>query len=153
MAPVGGQNRWLPGWSSSDGGGAPPHQEETEPADSSVRRVGWLAVGATLATAAFGLLWGVDFALSVVVGGLLALLHFSALSWMVERVAQPSPTRGTKLALLGFGLRYALLGAALYVIFAVWKANVVAVSLGLSAPVAAIFFEWGFEAFEGRARS
>jgi uncharacterized membrane protein (UPF0136 family) len=119
----------------------------------SVQRVGWLALGVTLATTALGLLWGADFALSVAAGGVLALLHFGALRWMVERVAQPSPTRGTKLAILGFGLRYALLGAALYVIFAVWKANVVAVSLGLSAPVAAIFFEWGFEAFEGRARS
>jgi uncharacterized membrane protein (UPF0136 family) len=121
--------------------------------EPSVRRVGWLAVCATLGMTAIGLLWGVDFGLSVAAGGLLALLHFSALRWMIERVAQPSPSRGTKLALLGFGLRYALLGAALYVIFAVWKANVVAVSLGLSAPVAAIFFEWGFEAFEGRARS
>ena len=111
-----------------------------------------LAVGVTAATTAVGLLWGVDFALSVAAGGLLALLNFSALRFMVERVAQPSPTRGTRLAVLGFGLRYALLGAALYVIFAVWKANVVAVSLGLSAPVAAIFFEWGFEAFEGRVR-
>ena len=127
--------------------------EELEQTGPSVRRVGWLAVGATLATTAIGLLWGVDFALSVAGGGLLALLHFSALRWMIEQVAQPNPTRGTKLALLGFGLRYALLGAALYVIFALWKANVVAVSLGLSAPVAAIFFEWGFEAFEGRARS
>ena len=128
----------------------PEEPEQTEP---SVQRVGWLGVGITAATTAVGLLWGVDFAVSVAAGGLLALLHFSALRWMVERVAQPSPNRGTKLALLGFGLRYALLGAALYVIFAVWKANVVAVSLGLSAPVAAIFFEWGFEAFEGRARS
>ena len=118
----------------------------------SERRVGWLAVGVTAATTAVGLFWGVDFALSVAAGGLLALLNFSALRFMVERVAQPSPTRGTKLAVLGFGLRYALLGAALYVIFAVWKANVAAVSLGLSAPVAAIFFEWGFEAVEGRVR-
>jgi len=122
-------------------------------AEPSVRRISWLAVGVSLVTTALGLVWGVDFALSIAAGGLLALVHFSALRWMVDRVAQPSPTRGTRLALLGFGLRYALLGAALYVIFAVWKANVVAVSLGLSAPVAAIFFEWGFEAFEGRARS
>ena len=124
-----------------------------DPSESSVRRISWLAVGVSLVTTALGLVGGLDFALSVAAGGLLALLHFGALRWMVDRVAQPSPTRGTRLALLGFGLRYALLGAALYVIFAVWKANVVAVSLGLSAPVAAIFFEWGFEAFEGRARS
>ena len=124
-----------------------------EPPEPSGRRVGWLGVGITAAAAAAGLSWGVDFAVSVAAGGLLALAHFSALHWMVERVAQPSPTRGSKLAILGFALRYVLLGAALYVIFAVWKANVVAVSLGLSAPVAAIFFEWGFEAFEGRARS
>ena len=119
----------------------------------SIRRVGWLGVGVTVATTAIGLLWGVEFALAVAAGGVLALLNYSGLRWMVERIAQPNPTRGTKLAVLGFGLRYALLGAALYVIFAVWKANVVAVSLGLSAPVAAIFFEWGFEAFEGRART
>ncbi len=123
-----------------------------EPSEPSVRRVGWLGAGVTAATTVVGLLWGVDFALSVAAGGLLALLNFGALHWMVERVAQPSQTRATKLAVLGFGLRYALLGAALYVIFTVWKANVVAVSLGLSAPVAAIFLEWGFEAYEGRVR-
>jgi len=131
-------------------GSRPPVPEPPEP---SARRVAWLAVAVTAVTTALGLLGGVDFALSVAAGGLLALGHFGALRWMVERVAQPNPGRGSKLAIVGFGLRYALLGAALYVIFAVWKANVVAVSLGLSAPVAAIFFEWGFEAFEGRARS
>jgi len=116
------------------------------------RRIGWLAVGVTGLATGLGLLGGVEFAASVAAGGLIALINYGALSWIVDRVAQPSPRRGTKLAVLGFGLRYALLGVALYVIFAVWNANVVAVSLGLSAPVAAIFFEWVFEAYEGRAQ-
>ena len=116
------------------------------------RRLGWMAVGLTGLATGVGLLGGVDFAASVAAGGLIALVNYSALSWIVGRVAQPSSRRGTKLAVLGFALRYALLGAALYVIFALWKANVVAVSLGLSAPVAAIFFEWVFEAYEGRVQ-
>lgn len=116
------------------------------------RRLGWLAAGLAGLATGLGLLGGVDFAASVAAGGLIALANYGALSWIVDRVAQPNPRRGTKLAVLGFGLRYALLGVALYVIFAVWNANVVAVSLGLSAPVAAIFFEWVFEAYEGRVQ-
>ena len=111
-----------------------------------------MAVGLAGLATGLGLLRGIDFAASVAAGGLIALINYSALSWIVGRVAQPNPRRGTKLAVLGFGLRYALLGVALYVIFAVWNANVVAVSLGLSAPVAAIFFEWVFEAYEGRVQ-
>ncbi len=126
--------------------GQPVHPAAAE------RRVGWLAVGLAGLATGLGLLGGIDFAASVAAGGLIAVVNYGALSWIVDRVAQPSPRRGTKLAVLGFGLRYALLGGALYVIFAVWDANVVAVSLGLSAPVAAIFFEWVFEAYEGRAQ-
>jgi CO dehydrogenase/acetyl-CoA synthase delta subunit len=111
-----------------------------------------LAIGLTALATALGLFGGVDFALSVAAGGTIALVNYSALSWMVDRIAQPRRRRGTKLAVLGFGLRYALLGVALYVIFAFWNVNVVAVSLGLSAPVAAIFFEWVFEAYEGRVQ-
>lgn len=116
------------------------------------RRLRRLAVGLTGLATGLGLLESVDFAASVAAGGLIALVNYGALAWAVERVAQPSPRRGAKLAVLGFALRYTLLGAALYVIFTVWNANVVAVSLGLSAPVAAIFFEWVFEAYEGRAQ-
>ncbi len=116
------------------------------------RRIGRLAVGLTGLATGLGLLGGVDFAASVAAGGLIALANYSALSWIVDRVAQSNPRRGAKLAVLGFGLRYALLGGALYVIFGLWNASVVAVSLGLSAPVAAIFFEWVFEAYEGRAQ-
>jgi len=122
---------------------------ERLPPEPSGRRVAWLGAAVTAGASGLGLLWGVDFALSVLAGGLLALVHFSALSWMVERIAQPRRKRVSRLAILGFALRYALLGFALYVIFAVWNLNVVAVSLGLSAPVAAIFFEWGLEAYEG----
>ena len=130
----------------------PPDERQVHPV-AAERRLGWLAVGLTGLATGLGLLGGVDFAASVAAGGLIALVNYNALSWIVLRVAQPSPRRGTKLAVLGFGLRYALLGVALYVIFAVWNANVVAVSLGLSAPVAAIFLEWVFEAYEGRAQA
>ncbi len=129
----------------------PPDERPVHPA-AAERRLGWLAVGLTGLVTGLGLLGGVDFAASVAAGGLIALVNYGALIWIVGRVAQPSPRRGTKLAVLGFGLRYALLGVALYVIFAVWNANVVAVSLGLPAPVAAIFFEWVFEAYEGRVQ-
>ena len=129
-----------------------PRDQGPVPPAAAERRVGWLAVGLACLATGLGLLGGVDFAVSVAAGGFIALVNYSALSWVLGRVAQPSARRGAKLAVLGFALRYALLGAALYVIFAVWNANVVAVSLGLSAPVAAIFFEWVFEAYEGRAQ-
>ena len=129
----------------------PPKALPEHPA-AAERRVGRLAVGLTGLATVLGLLGGVDFAASVAAGGFIALVNYGALSWFVDRVAQPRPRRGAMLAVLGFGLRYALLGGALYVIFAVWNANVVAVSLGLSAPVTAIFFEWVFEAYEGRAQ-
>ena len=135
----------------------PPNQSnhftgQPAPPAAAERRVGWLAVGLAGLATGLGLVGGVGFAASVGAGGLIALVNYSALSWLLERVAQPSPRRGAKLAVVGFALRYALLGGALYVIFAVWDANVVAVSLGLSAPVAAIFFEWVFEAYEGRTQ-
>jgi len=54
------------------------------------------------------------------------------------------------LAGLWFGVlfRYILLCIALFVIIGVWHANVVAVALGFSAPVAAVFVECGLHAYQ-----
>ncbi|MFQ5793112.1 MAG: ATP synthase subunit I, partial [Acidobacteriota bacterium] len=92
--------------------------------------------------------WGGEFALGVAAGGALALLNYGAIAWMVEGFVRRPSRRARWLAAFGLGARYVLLGLALYVIFAIWRANVLAVSLGLSAPVAAIFVEWGIETYE-----
>ena len=111
-------------------------------------RLRWLTVGVAAATSIVGLLRGVDFALGVAAGATVALVSYGALDWLVTKAPGGKPSRGACLAVLSFGLRYILLGLALYAIFAIWRASVMAVILGLSAPVAAIFIEWGLETYE-----
>lgn len=111
------------------------------------RRLRSMAVGLTALFTGLGFVWGRDFGLAVAAGGLLALANYGIIIWTVGGLVSRRPRRASCLAVVGFGLRYMLLGLALYVIFAFWHANVVAVSLGLSAPVAAVFIELGLATY------
>lgn len=84
-------------------------------------------------------------AAAVAAGGALSALNIEGLVKLVHVVTARSPVKASWLAILGVGFRYLLLGIGLFVIVSVWRANVVAISLGLSAPVAAVFLEWGLD--------
>lgn len=102
--------------------------------------VSWLLVGVFSLLALF---WGVSTAAAVAASGALAALNVEGLAKLVGLATAKSPGRGSAIAVFGLAFRYLLLGLALFVILNVWRANVFAVSIGLSAPVAAIFLEWG----------
>lgn len=107
-----------------------------------LRRNSWLLVALF---SALGLFWGLPVAAAVAGGGALSALNVEGLVKLVHLVTAGSAERASWLAILGVGLRYLLLGIGLFVIVSVWRANVVAISVGLSAPVAAVFLEWGLE--------
>ena len=111
-----------------------------EPSEARLRRLAW---GAALLLAACGLVFGPTFSLSVLLGGALALVHFELILRLVEMVSKANPGRGAAVAVLGFGFRYVLSFLALYVIFTLWRLNVLAIVVGLSAPVVAVCAEWG----------
>ena len=115
---------------------------DPESAERRLRLNSWaLVVGTSL----FGLLWGPSFAAPVAAGGILSALNLEGLARTVQVVTSRSARSASWLTVAGVGLRYLLLGVALFVIVGVWRANVVALSLGLSAPVAAVVLEWGLE--------
>lgn len=103
-------------------------------------RNAWLVVAAS---SLLGLLVSPAVAASVAAGGIIAAVNVEVMARLVGTLTEGSPGRGSWLAILWVGLRYLLLGAALFVIFSVWRANVIAVAVGLSAPVAAVVMEWG----------
>jgi hypothetical protein len=111
--------------------------------EASERRLILTSWGLVGVFALLGLFWGLPSAAAVAAAGALAALNVEGLARLVGIVTARSPARGSLLAVLGVGLRYLLLGLALFVILSVWRANVIAVSIGLSVPVAAIFLEWG----------
>jgi anti-sigma factor RsiW len=88
------------------------------------------------------LVWGWSTAMSVLAGALTALVNLEAVVAFVRRITSRGERGFSVLAAIGLGARYLLLGLALFVIFSVWHADVVAVSIGLSAPVVAVFLEW-----------
>jgi hypothetical protein len=88
-----------------------------------------------------GLPFGAGFAGAVLAGGALSALNTEGLARMVRLATSGSTGRASWLAVLGVGLRYLLLGVGLFVIVSVWRVNVLALSLGLSAPAAAVFWE------------
>jgi hypothetical protein len=115
---------------------------DPEAAERRLRRNSWLIVSVSTLLA---LVWGLAPAAAVAASGALAALNVEGLSRMVAFVTSRSPQRASSLSVLGLGLRYLLLGVGLFVIFGVWRANVIAVTFGLSAPVLAVFLEWGLE--------
>jgi hypothetical protein len=115
-----------------------------------LRRKSWGLVG--LLTV-LGLFWGPSVAASVAAGGALAALNVEGLARTVDVLTLRTPKRASWLSVIGLGFRYLLLGMGLFVIVTVWRANVLALSLGLSAPVFAVFWELGLESMrEFRSR-
>jgi hypothetical protein len=103
-----------------------------------LRRSSWLLV---LGLSFAGLLFGAAFAAAVLAGGALSALNMEGLVRLVHRVTSGPSDRASWLAVFGVGFRYLLLGIGLFVIVSVWRVNVIALSLGLSAPAAAVFLE------------
>lgn len=116
----------------------------TSSALSPERRLLRNAWGIVAAMSVAGLAWGPSIAASVAAGGLLSALNVEGMARLVGALTTRAARRGTWLGVFWLLFRYLLLAIALFVIFSVWHANVIAVAIGLSAPVAAIILEWGF---------
>ena len=122
---------------------------DAEAAERRLRRTSWLLVALTSIAA---LAWGASIALAVAAGGVLSTLNLEGLVRLVDLLTSTTPRKASWLAVLGVVLRYLLLGVGLFVIVSVCRANVVALGLGLSAPVFAVFLELGLATF-GEFRS
>jgi D-alanyl-lipoteichoic acid acyltransferase DltB (MBOAT superfamily) len=123
---------------------------DPDSAERRLRRNSWLLV---LISSLLALFWGPLTAAAVAASGALAALNVEGLSRLVGLVVSRSPRSASLLTVVGVGFRYLLLGVGLFVIVGVWRANVFAVTLGLSAPVLAVFLEWGFDSMrEFRSR-
>jgi hypothetical protein len=123
---------------------------DPDTAERRLRKTSWAAV---LVFSLLGLVWGLPAAAAVAAGGILSALNVEGLARLVRVVTVRSSQKASWLTILGVGFRYLLLGVGLFVIVSVWHANVVALSLGLSAPVAAVLLEWGLDSMrEFRSR-
>ncbi len=111
---------------------------DPEASERRLRRICWLLV---LLLSVASLPFGVGFAGAVLAGGVLSALNMEGLARMVRLVTSRNSDRASWLAVVGVGFRYLLLGVGLFVIVSVWRVNVLALSLGLSAPAAAVFWE------------
>ena len=103
-----------------------------------LRRTSWILV---LVLSLAGLPFGGPFALSVLAGGALSTLNLEGLILLVQKLTSPASDGASWVAVLSISLRYLLLGIGLFVIVSVWRVNVLALSLGLSAPAAAVVLE------------
>jgi hypothetical protein len=111
---------------------------DPEASERRLRRTSWLLV---LVLSFAGLPFGAAFAAAVLAGGALSALNMEGLVRLVHLVTSRASDRASWLAVLGVGFRYLLLGVGLFVIVSVWRVNVLALSVGLSAPAAAVFLE------------
>ena len=76
------------------------------------------------------------------------MVGLGGIAHLVDRLSTQRPVSLSWLGVFGLLFRYILLCIALFVIIGVWHANVVAVALGFSAPVAAVFVECGLYAYQ-----
>jgi hypothetical protein len=111
---------------------------DPEASERRLRRTSWLLVAALTVG---GLPFGAGFAAGVFAGGTLSALNMEGLVHLVRWVTAVSSGRASWIAVIGVAFRYLLLGIGLFVILSVWRVNVLALSLGLSAPVAAVVLE------------
>ncbi len=95
-----------------------------------------------------GLWFGLRFFIGAVAGGVFAIANLEAIARLVDKLTGDKPGSVSWLGVFGVLFRYILLCIALFVIIGVWHANVVAVALGFSAPVAAVFVECGLHAYQ-----
>lgn len=95
-----------------------------------------------------GLWFGPRSFLGALAGGVFALANFEAIARLVGKLTGDKPGSVSWLGVFGVLVRYILLCIALFVIIGVWHANVAAVALGFSAPVAAVFVECGLYAYQ-----
>lgn len=116
--------------------------------NASLARLRRHAVWAVGIFALAGLVFGIRFFVGVVAGGVFAIANFEAITRLVGKLTGDKPGSVSWLGVFGVLFRYILLCIALFVIIGVWHANVVAVALGFSAPVAAVFVECGLYAYQ-----
>lgn len=115
---------------------------DPDAAERRLRRSSWLLVGVA---AGLGLFWGASVAAAIAAAGALSALNVESQVKLVHAATARAPEVGSGMTILGVGLRYLLLGVGLFVILSVWRINVVAIIVGLSAPVAAVFVELGLD--------
>lgn len=116
--------------------------------DASIDRLRRHAIWAVGLFALGGLWFGAKFFVGALTGGLFAVVNLEALVRLVGKLTGDAPPSVSWLGVFGVLFRYILLCIALFVIIGVWHANVVAVALGFSAPVAAVFVECGLYAYQ-----
>ncbi len=104
-------------------------------------------MGAVVVFSAGAAFFGLPHFLGVLLGGAVALVNFDVMERLGRRLTATKPTSMSWLGVFGMFLRYILLCLALFVIIGVWHANVAALALGFSAPVAAVFVECGLYAY------
>jgi ATP synthase I chain len=118
---------------------APDRDADPDVSERRLRRNCWLLVAVL---SGLSLFWGLPAAAAVAAGGILSALNVEGLVKLVHLVTARAQEDAAWSTILGVVLRYLLLGVGLFVIVSVWRANVVAFSLGLSVPVAAVLLEW-----------
>ena len=116
--------------------------------DASFARLRRHAIWAVGIFALTGLWFGLRFFLGALAGGVFAIANLEAIARLVGKLTGDKPGSVSWLGVFGVLFRYILLCIALFVIIGVWHANVVAVALGFSAPVAAVFVECGLYAYQ-----
>ena len=116
--------------------------------DASLARFRRHAIWAVGIFALTGLWFGLRFFLGALAGGVFAIANLEAIARLVGKLTGDKPGSVSWLGVFGVLFRYILLCIALFVIIGVWHANVVAVALGFSAPVAAVFVECGLYAYQ-----
>ena len=116
--------------------------------DASLARLRRHAIWAAGIFAVTGLAFGLRFFLGALAGGVFAIANLEAIARLVGKLTGDKPGSVSWLGVFGVLFRYILLCIALFVIIGVWHANVVAVALGFSAPVAAVFVECGLYAYQ-----
>jgi hypothetical protein len=89
---------------------------------------------------------GTAFAASVLAGGAFSAVNMEGLVLLVHRVTDTTSGRLSFFAVFAVAFRYLLLGVGLFVIVTVWHVSVLGLSLGLSAPAAAVFVEFARDA-------
>ncbi len=104
-----------------------------------------LAFGA--AAGLIGLAFGPRIGLSVLGGATVSVLNIVALRRTAAGLTAAASARSAIALAALTGVRYLLLGGALFAIIALWDADVIGVVCGLGAPLLAVLLEFGSGGF------